>query len=191
MFFKKNNAKVVPVSEYTDYSERFNDLEKMRAEEGYATKKDVVVMSSIPVLGAAGYVTYQKLNSVNEVATTTISEPINVLSQAPIPDPSTLIETYTPIAVNTIPVNSIPQQTGFIADKSLEILANALDPLVQILVAISFPIASVIMVGACFFFMFGNSEKAWNMIMNAGLGYVLIQLSPLFLQILREVGDAV
>lgn len=88
-------------------------------------------------------------------------------------------------------VNAIPQQTGFIADKSLEVLANALDPLVQILVAISFPIASVIMVGACFFFMFGNSEKAWNMIMNAGLGYVLIQLSPLFLDILREVGEAV
>jgi len=63
--------------------------------------------------------------------------------------------------------------------------------MVQIMVAISFPIASVIMIGACFFFMFGNSERAWNMIMNAGLGYVLIQLSPLFLDILREVGEAV
>ena len=70
-------------------------------------------------------------------------------------------------------------------------LANVLDPLVQIMVALSFPIASVIMIGGCFFFMIGNSEKAWQTIMNAGLGYVLIQLSPLFLQILREVGEAV
>ena len=187
MFFKKNKTKVVPVSEYTDYSERFNDLEKMRAEEGYATKKDVVVMTSIPVLGAAVYALYQNSNKVSEVvATTPINEPINVLQHAPFPEPATLTETYTPLMVN-----AIPQQTGFIADKSLEVLANALDPLVQILVAISFPIASVIMVGACFFFMFGNSEKAWNMIMNAGLGYVLIQLSPLFLDILRKVGEAV
>lgn len=186
MFFNKNKTKVVPASEFTDYSERFEDLEKMRAEQGYATKKDVVVMASIPALGAAGYAMYQKLNSVKEVAATTISEPINVLQHAPFPEPSTLTEAYTPLVVN-----AIPQQTGFIADKSLETLATILDPMVQIMVAISFPIASVIMIGACFFFMFGNSERAWNMIMNAGLGYVLIQLSPLFLDILREVGEAV
>lgn len=187
MFFNKNKTKVVPASEYTDYSERFNDLEKMRNEEDFATKKDVVVMASIPVLGAAGYVLYQSNNKANEVvATTSINEPINVMQHAPIPEHSTLTEAYTPLVVN-----AIPQQTGFVADKSLEVLATALDPLVQILVAISFPIASVIMVGACFFFMFGNSERAWNMIMNAGLGYVLIQLSPLFLDILKEVGEAV
>ena len=47
------------------------------------------------------------------------------------------------------------------------------------------------MIGACFFFMIGNTEKAWSMIINAGLGYVLIQLSLLFLGILRQVGEAV
>jgi len=73
----------------------------------------------------------------------------------------------------------------------LEMLANILDPLIDIMVAISFPIASVIMVGGCFFFMLGNSEKAWSMIMNASLGYVLISLSPLFLDILRTLGNTV
>ncbi|MFJ8516390.1 hypothetical protein [Lysinibacillus xylanilyticus] len=47
------------------------------------------------------------------------------------------------------------------------------------------------MIVACFFFMFGNNEKAWSMIMNAGLGYVLIQLSPLFLKILRTIGETI
>lgn len=105
-----------------------------------------------------------------------LTEPLNVLSQIP----------------NTIPVMS-PEviQTGLIADTSLNMLATVLDPLVQILVAISFPIASVIMVGACFFFMLGNSEKAWQTIFNAGLGYVLIQMSPLFLKILQEIGKAI
>ena len=81
--------------------------------------------------------------------------------------------------------------TGYIADTSLEMLANVLDPLIQIMVAVSFPIASVIMVGACFFFMLGNSEKAWDMIGKSGMGYVIIQLSPLFLDILKNVGESV
>lgn len=144
-YFIEFKAKVVPASEYTDYSERFNDLEKMRNEEGYATKKDVVVMASIPVLGAAGYAIYQSSSKASEVvASTPINEPINVLQSSPFPEPSTLTEAYTPLVVN-----AIPQQTGIIADKSLETLATILDPMIQIMVAISFPIASVIMIGAC------------------------------------------
>ena len=36
-----------------------------------------------------------------------------------------------------------------------------------------------------------GSEKAHGLIMNAGLGYVLIQLSPLLLKILEAAGNAV
>lgn len=107
-------------------------------------------------------------------------EPLNVLAHSP---------TIPVYSMNAMTPEMIP--TGFIAESSLNMLATVLDPVVQILVAISFPIASVIMIGACFFFMFGNSEKAWNMIMNAGLVYVLIQLSPMFLQILKEIVKAV
>jgi len=39
--------------------------------------------------------------------------------------------------------------------------------------------------------MLGNSEKARTTIMNAGLGYVLIQMSPLFLEILSTIGKAI
>ena len=86
---------------------------------------------------------------------------------------------------------ALAQPTGVIADKSIEMLANILDPIIQVMVAISFPVASVIMIGTCFFCMLGNSERAWNTIMNAGLGYVLIQMSPLFLEILRTIGKAI
>lgn len=74
---------------------------------------------------------------------------------------------------------------------ALSTLAHALDPVVDILVALSFPIASVVIVGSCFLFMFGNSEKAWTGIQNAGLGYVLIQVSPVILDVLKQVGSAV
>ncbi|MGG3803192.1 hypothetical protein [Metabacillus fastidiosus] len=56
------------------------------------------------------------------------------------------------------------------------------------MVALSFPIASVIIIGGYFFFMIGKSERAWSTIQNAGLGYVLIQVMPLLLNILKEVG---
>lgn len=78
-----------------------------------------------------------------------------------------------------------------IAGTTLQILAHALDPVAQILVALSLPIASVVMIGGCYFFLFGNSEKAWSTIQNAGLGYILIQLSPLFIKVLEQVGKSI
>lgn len=175
MFKKKHKIEVVPESEYTDFSNHMEDKK-------YATNKTLIGAAVIPISVATG-LAVTRLTTTSEHYSSTIipvsapvSEPINVLTQTPVFTP-----TYTP--------EMIP--TGFIAEKSLETFANIMDPVIQILVSISFPVASVIMVGACFFFMFGNSEKAWGMIMNAGLGYVLIQLSPLFLDILREVGKAV
>ncbi|MGN7116013.1 hypothetical protein [Lysinibacillus odysseyi] len=184
MLFKRDKMRVVPTEEYTDYTERFEALDKMREESNYATRKDVMIMGAVPVAGAAGLFAYNKFSAgpstINEVVPA-VYQPIQ--SVQPVPD---------------VPVMSDPSstvdgmiQTGVIADTSLEVLATILNPVIDILVAISFPIASVIMVGACFWFMIGNSEKGWSMIMNAGLGYVLIQLSPLFLEILRTVGEAV
>jgi len=191
MFFKKK-TKVVPASEFTDYSERFEDLEKMRAEQGYATKKDVVVMASIPVLGAAGYAMYRSTNKVSEVvATTPITEPINVLQHAPFPEPSTLTEAYTPLVVNATSSNLNVIPTGVIEDKTLEMLSAIFDPFIQILVAVSFPVASMIMAVSFFIMMFGMKEKALSLMMNAGIGYVLVQMLPLFNSLLKTVGEAV
>lgn len=81
--------------------------------------------------------------------------------------------------------------THVIGEKTLEVIAHALDPLVDLMVALSFPIASVVMLGACFFFMFGQSDRAWNSIMQAGLGYVLIQIMPMLLDVLKQIGNAI
>ncbi|KQL20458.1 hypothetical protein [Cytobacillus solani] len=92
-----------------------------------------------------------------------------------------------------IPVHEAIPVTAkeWMGEQTLSALAHVLDPVVDILVALSFPVASVVIVGACFFFIFGNAEKAWSMIQNAGLGYVLIQVSPLILNVLKQVGNAV
>lgn len=91
----------------------------------------------------------------------------------------------------TTPVVVEASVKEWMSETTLSTLAHVLDPVVDILVALSFPIASVIIVGACFLFMFSNAEKAWTMIQNAGLGYVLIQVSPLILDVLKQVGNAV
>lgn len=176
MFFKRN--KMVPVPAMNEV-----EFEEEGAKYKYATRKEVALASVVPVAAAVGFGAYT--NNTKEIVSSEItSQSINAMASAP--ESNQLVDAYTPLAVN-----AIPQPQGIIADASLEMLANVLDPVTQILVAISFPIASVIMIGACFFFMIGNTEKAWSMIMNAGLGYVLIQLSPLFLEILRKVGEAV
>jgi len=92
-------------------------------------------------------------------------------------------------AVQSAPVNTIP--TGYITDKSLETLATILDPVIQIMVGVSFPLASVIMVGAGFFFMLGQSEKAWDIIFKCGMGYIFINISPMLLEILRNIGQLI
>ncbi|MED1607731.1 hypothetical protein P4U90_20635 [Cytobacillus kochii] len=81
--------------------------------------------------------------------------------------------------------------TEYLGDKSLEILAHALDPLVDLMVALSFPISSVVVIGSCFFFMLGKSDRAWTGIQNGALGYVLIQIMPMLLKVLKEVGSAI
>ncbi|MBY0122122.1 hypothetical protein [Bacillus sp. S/N-304-OC-R1] len=90
-------------------------------------------------------------------------------------------------AAEAVPVTA----KEWMGEQTLSMLAHVLDPVVDILVALSFPIASVIIVGACFMFMFNNAEKGWTMIQNAGLGYVLIQVSPLILNVLKQVGHAI
>jgi len=177
LFKKRIKTEVVPVNEYTDFSVRFVGDEK------YATLKHVAIAAAIPSTVAVGTGLFMFNKFQSAISSTNI--PVDVPIQQHVLAP---VMAQMPSA---IPITAIPQQTGIIADKSLEVLATILDPVVQVLVSISFPIASVIMVGACFFFMFGNSEKAWSMIMNAGLGYVLIQMSPLFLEILRTIGKAV
>lgn len=174
MFKRTNKIEVVPESQYTDFSERVPG-------DAYATNKTVLMASAIPAAVSVGLLAHR------------LAEPTNV-SVTPIPTSAPVVEA-TPIMPAGVPFDSLATPevipTGYIADTSLEMLATVLDPLVQIMVAVSFPIASVIMIGGAFFFMLGNSEKAWQTIFNAGLGYVIIQMSPLFLDILRSVGEAV
>lgn len=174
MFGRKNKIEVI---ETDDMGEKI-----------YATKRTVIAATLIPLAVA---VTPILINHFTKETYTSTS--------IPVPTPSPIATIPPPVQFPSIPVSQtieqitpvVVQNTGVVADTSAAMLATVLDPLINLMVAVSFPIASVIILGGCFFFMIGNSEKAWDTIFKAALGFVLIQLSPLFLDILRNVGEAV
>lgn len=91
-------------------------------------------------------------------------------------------------APEAVPVGA----TQYIGEKTLEVIAHALDPLVDLMVDLSFPVCSVIIVGSLVSsLMQGKSERGWTGIQNAGLGYVLMQIMPMLLAVLKKIGTAI
>jgi hypothetical protein len=70
-------------------------------------------------------------------------------------------------------------------------IIHAFDPLIELVTALSYPIAGVMIAGGCLFIMVGNREKGMSMIQTAAIGYILVQLSPLFLDLLVGIGEMV
>jgi hypothetical protein len=161
--------KVIKFNEFMSGEYKVKEKEKRQIRARKATQLAVSAVLPIATCGAVGTLGF----AMKAFAATNA---VPVMMAAPV--------TTTQMAVTVGAKEWMSSQT-------LSTLAHVLDPLVDIMVALSFPIASVIIVGSCFFFMFGKSEKAWDGIMKAGLGYVLIQVSPLILDVLKQVGGAV
>jgi hypothetical protein len=87
-------------------------------------------------------------------------------------------------AAAAMPVVSIP---GPIKEK----IIHAFDPLVDLMVGLSVPIAGVMITGGALMILIGQKDTGFKWIMNASLGYVLVQLSPMLINLLIGVGAAV
>ena len=184
MFKKKNKIEVVPENEYTDYSSRFEKEESNRSE--YATKETYMVAALVPTSAALGFMAFNKPTPIIEQTTSQMIPVSSTPIIEPVITPISQL-TQTPIVLND--PNMIP--VSMIGDASLNMLTTILDPIIDIMVALSFPIASVMVIGSMFFMIFGNSDRAMSGIMKAALGYCLIQLSPLLLDILQTLGKSV
>lgn len=91
------------------------------------------------------------------------------------------------IPVTTAASANAAVTAGAVYDKMI----HAFDPLITLIQAISYPVAMVVVLGGALFIMIGNKEKGFTMMQGAGLGYVLVQLTPLFLKILVEAMKSV
>jgi hypothetical protein len=70
-------------------------------------------------------------------------------------------------------------------------ILHAFDPLIDLIVALSYPVAGVIIAGGCLFILCGGREQGMKMLQNAAIGYILVQLSPLMLDLLVGIGESV
>ncbi|MGD7051405.1 hypothetical protein [Sutcliffiella horikoshii] len=81
-----------------------------------------------------------------------------------------------------VPVNS----ATVAADTMFQNMLHAFDPLITLVQALAYPIAMVVVLGGALFIMIGNKDKGFSMMQSAGLGYVLVTLTPMILNILVE-----
>ncbi|RFU61202.1 hypothetical protein [Peribacillus glennii] len=91
-------------------------------------------------------------------------------------------------AAEAYPVaGSATAATNAMYDKML----HAFDPLITLVQALAYPVAMVVVLGGALFIMIGNREKGFGMMSGAGLGYALVQMTPLALNILVEAMKAI
>lgn len=70
-------------------------------------------------------------------------------------------------------------------------MVNAFDPLIVLVQSLAYPIATVVVLGGAIMVMIGMKEKGYSLMMSAGLGYVLVNMTPMILNILVDAMRAV
>jgi hypothetical protein len=78
-----------------------------------------------------------------------------------------------------------------LSETTQQTILHAFDPLIDLIQALSYPIAGVMIAGGCLFIMIGSRDKGMDMLRNASMGYILVQLSPLLLKLLVGIGAQV
>ncbi|WP_017728465.1 hypothetical protein [Halalkalibacterium ligniniphilum] len=88
-----------------------------------------------------------------------------------------------------IPVMATPGE--FVKGAAKEKIIEAFMPLVDMIQALSYPIALVMLTGGALMFMINQKDKGIGLIQNASIGYILVQLMPLMMQLLVGIGNTV
>lgn len=80
---------------------------------------------------------------------------------------------------------------AIMSDSVKQSILHVFDPLINLIMALSYPIAGVMIAGGCLCIMVGNRERGMQMMQNAAIGYILVQLSPMLLKLLVGIGSSV
>ena len=80
---------------------------------------------------------------------------------------------------------------GIISDSVKTKIIHAFDPLVDLMVQLSYPISGLMITGGCLMILIGQKEHGYKLIFNAAIGFILIQLSPMLINLLYGIGSAI
>ncbi|MED3571983.1 hypothetical protein [Cytobacillus praedii] len=79
---------------------------------------------------------------------------------------------------------------GAVAGVTAQKIVNAFQPVIDLVQGLSYPVGLVMMLGGGLSVMVGMQEKGFSMIQRAGIGYILIQMLPILMDLLVEVAKA-
>ncbi len=79
----------------------------------------------------------------------------------------------------------------YVKGQAKQQILDAFQPLVDMIQALSYPIALVMLTGGALLFMINQKDKGVSLIQNASIGYILVQLMPLMMQLLVGIGGSV
>lgn len=134
-------------------------------EEGFITQFELDKAREIGILSGVSLGLTSLLAGLNRVTTTT----------------TTAKYTATDIITDDNTVTVLAKNTDMYTK-----LVHAFDPLIDMIQALAYPVCMVVVLGGALFIMIGNKEKGFAMMQGAGLGYVLVQLTPMILNILVD-----
>lgn len=95
-----------------------------------------------------------------------------------------------PLALAPLPLAMLSTPGGVAAETTKETIRHAFDPLIQMITTVSYPVAAVMITGSALMIMLGMKEKGYATIFSAATGFILVQLSPMLLDILFGIGSS-
>nr|BDD44101.1 hypothetical protein 2 [Bacillaceae bacterium] len=96
--------------------------------------------------------------------------------------------------VSLIPLAAAPlMPVKVFAEESIQAkMMTAFTPIIDLIQGMAYPVAMVCVLGGAIFTMVGYNEKGFGIMQKAGLGYVIVMIAPMILDVLVEaVGGVV
>lgn len=99
--------------------------------------------------------------------------------------------TSSAYAQGTEAITAMTTPGEYVKGAAKEKIVEAFMPLVDMIQALSYPIALVMLTGGALMFMINQKDRGVTWIQNASIGYILVQLMPLMMNLLVGIGNTV
>ncbi len=99
------------------------------------------------------------------------------------------LEKVKPPTLSLIPLAAAPVLSTIKVSAETSIQAKmmtAFNPLIELIQGMAYPVAMIVVLGGAIFVMIGNSDKGFSMMQKAGLGYVIVMIAPMILNVLVD-----
>ncbi len=97
-----------------------------------------------------------------------------------------------PPTMSLIPLAAAPFVPSAIYAEDIQTkMIDAFDPIISLVQGLAYPVAMLVVLGGGLFVMIGNTDKGYSLISRAGMGYVLVMMLPMLLDVLVDAMKAV